>query len=484
MRGITSKNVLLTIAGLAVLTYLFIPIKTKWTPPGPDVTVVQFWHPWTGEYADALTEVVAEFNKTHPQIRVLPLFMPSGAGEFMKFFIAVAGGVPPDVVVVDGTLVASWAELGTLQPLEDRLARAGIKAEDFWGPSWKQCQYAGHSWALSAAADANFALVWNKSLFRQAGLDPERPPRTLKELEEYSLKLTQHDEQGYIKRLGIMPTYTSDPANTLLTWGWIFGGEFFNEETNEFTCDSPRVVKSLEWLLYMRDLHGGKEKLRAFQSGFGEAVQNPFYLGKLAMHISYIAETQNIHKFAPNLEYGIAPMPGPEDGEIGSAWLGGWTIAIPKGNRGHDDQAFELIRWMCADPVGTTIMSRKMKLLPAYRKSPFFTEDVPRDPILSAYYKILQNARHYRPITPANASYITELRRAMSRAFESAERNQTPEGYLREARRNTTQQLERILARSPFRHNHDMKPPGGPGGEDHQQPVIPSEGSESLGEIR
>src|SRR5690606_26512935 len=107
-----------------------------------------------------------------------------------------AGGAPPDVVVIDGPDVASWAALGVLRPLDDLLEAHAITADQFFGPTWRQCRYAGHTWSLPAAADPNFALVYNKAMFRQAGLDPEKPPRTFDELIHYCDRLTHYGRDG------------------------------------------------------------------------------------------------------------------------------------------------------------------------------------------------------------------------------------------------------------------------------------------------
>src|SRR5690606_13659952 len=128
-------------------------------------------------------------------------------------------------------------------------------------------------------------------------------------------------------------------------------------------------------------------------------------VGKLAMMVMYISEAQEISRFAPNLEFGIAPLPAPEGGEYGSSWVGGWTMAMPYGGRGNDDAAFELIRWMSHDPHGSAFLARKMHVLPAYKKSPFFDE-VKGNRVLEAYYQILQNCKHQRPVSPANAYFI------------------------------------------------------------------------------
>lgn len=444
--GSPVKNALLAFAIVGVVAYLFVPIKTKWTAPSQDVKIVQFWHGWTGEYANTLAKVIAEFNRTHPHIRVQPLFMPTGAGQSMKFFSAVAGEVPPDVIVVDGTDVASWADMGVLLPLDDFLEEAGVAEKDYFPPCWAQCRYKDQTWSLSAAVDPNFALVWNKHHFRRAGLDPEKPPRTIAELEEYAVKLTRWDERGELEQVGFLPTYAPHGSIAVLTWGWTFGGSFYDPETQEFTCDDPRVIEALEWMIHVQERFGGQERILNFETGFGFASQEPFNQRDLSMSMATIPYVQDIKKFAPDLEFGVGPMPRKEGVELGSEWIGGWTMAIPRGKRGNEKEAFELIRWMCASEEGTTFMARTMTLMPAYRKSSFFETDVKRDPVLQEFYDILQNrAKRTRPITPANAKYMNELMRALG---HSRNGSQTPIEALREARKRITKEWNRIKMRA------------------------------------
>lgn len=449
MRVAQIKNMLLFVAVAGILIYLTLDVSKDIGDLPEDTVILQFWHPWTGEYADALIHVVAEFNRTHPGIHVKPLFMPTGAGESMKFFSAVAGGVPPDIIVVDGTQVASWADTGVLRPLDARLEKAGITADDFWEPSWKQCRYNNKTWALSAAADPNFALVWNKHQFRQAGLDPERPPQTIAELEEYALKLTVRDKNGRIERLGFLPTFVPHASIAVLTWGWAFGGEFFDEETHAFTCDMPENVAAMQWMKDMQDAYGGQRRILSFESTFGFTSQNPFYVGKLSMNMAYVAMIQEMAKFAPNLEYGIGRMPIREGAGQTSEWIGGWTMAIPYGHRGHDDEAFAFMKWMCATNTGTTFVARTMSLLPAYRKSDFFEKDIEGNLAMEVFYEILQNAEHTRPITPANARYMTELMRALGQVRNGSK---TPEAAMTEARLETEKEWQKIQQRTKARH--------------------------------
>lgn len=435
------RKIGLSIGAVVLAGFLLWPLHAN--PPAPrDRTVIHLWHPWGGDFGDNIVEVIREFNRTHDDIYVELLYVPTTASNSPKLFIATAGGVPPDVAFVDGTQVAGWADMGVLQPLDKYLDKAGILPGDFWGPSWEQCAYRGHVYALTFTADPNFALVWNKERFAEVGLDPERPPKTIEELEEYQARLTVVDPKTKaILKMGIIPQRMPMPSIAVYTWGWVFGGRFFDPATNQFTPDDPKVVASLEWMVHMANEYGkGLQSVDAFAATFGDQAQNPFYIGQLAMEAMHVITVQEIPKYAPDLRYGIAPLPAPEGGEYGAAWLGGWTIALPRGGRGNDDKAFELIRWLCADPEGTRFAARRMRLFPGYARSPFYDE-IGDDPVLSAYLRILKGAKHQRPVSPVQAYFQVELDRAYGAAMLG---RKTPLEALQDARRRTAEHARQI----------------------------------------
>src|SRR5439155_2955745 len=94
---------------------------------------------------------------------------------------------------------------GALQPLDERLASAGLTEEDFVPVSLELCRYRGRLYALPVLIDGA-ALYWDRRAFRAAGLDPDRPPVTPEELVEYARRLTQRDGAGHLVRIGFQPT--------------------------------------------------------------------------------------------------------------------------------------------------------------------------------------------------------------------------------------------------------------------------------------
>lgn len=428
-------------------------------PETASEVVVDVWYPWGGEAAERLLDTVELFNSrgitdgSGRRIRVEAVFSQSSSAGNQKFFIGVAGGVPPEVVFVDGPQVCEWAHRGALRDLGPFLERTGIEPEDFYAPCWRQNLYEGGVYALTYCADPNFGFFWNKNAFRQAGLPPDVPPRTIEEMDAMAAKLTTADAKGFYTSIGIIPWGVYGEANSLYTWGWAFGGRFYDPAQRRITCDEPRTVKALEWMASY-DSRFDKNRIAALRAGFGGAEQNPFILGKLAMHPTVIGQLRELERYAPWLEYGVAPMPYPDSerwgrGEPNSSWVGGWCLALPAGGK-RPDAAFRFVHWLCATDEGTEAVARGTGSFPGYRRSRYIhwlqsDAGAREEPARHELLKILELAKHQRPVIPVQAYYMDQLRRAVDRVLY---RGLTPAAALRDAREATQEALDKAMARS------------------------------------
>ena len=429
------KSLLFLLLAAAVLTAGCGKVKES------KVTEIVVWHSWGGTQKELFDKVIAEYNRTHPDVHVRSVYSPNDTSNSQKFFTSVAAGKGPDVASVDGPQVAAWAHQGALQPLDDNFAEAGLKEEDFFVPCWKENYYKGHVWAATYCADPNFAFVWNKKVFRECGLDPERPPRTIKELDEYNDKITKIDPKtGKIIRIGIIPWAMSGNMNSMYTWGWAFGGSFYDEKTEKVTADDPKLVEALEWMASYADKYDVK-RVFSFCSGFGSKEQNPFIIGILGMHYLHVCGLEEIKLYAPNLDYGIGYFPAPPDGEAQSSWIGGWCFAIPKGCK-HPKEAWDLIKWLCADREGTAKAMKIQSLFPGYRKSAYF-DSMPETGPIPAFYEILLRCKHQRPVEPAQEFYLNELSKAVEYSIYDVK---TPKQALKDAREAAQKELDLRVA--------------------------------------
>ena len=465
---ISPRSVLLILAAFAVAAYLCLPFGPRASGPSTGnsgVVLIDVWHPWGGTTGEDFRRVVAEFNARHPGINVRAVFSPGDSSSATKFFVSVAAGVPPDVAFVDGPQVAAWAGLGLLEPLDDFFAGNHLKADDYWPPCWQQCLYRDHPWAITFVADPNFALVWNKALFREAGLDADNPPRTVAEVDALCDRLTRFDAAGNMERIGMMPWSSYGGANTVFTWGWLFGGEFFDPAQQRVTADDPANVAALEWLT--RSAHRfGFERVNAFSSTFSGGAQDPFFTGRIAMAVMHLSVVLQVPTYAPGLDFGIAPLPAPPGGEYGASWVGGWTLALPRDSRhrrtpARHAAALEFLRWTCASAEGTAFASRAMKSFVGYRPCPYFDEIRQAPPgsyeatFLSPFLRILETTRHQRPVMPASARYMAELERAYSRTLYG---QSTAAAALVDARTRTQTALDSLLQRAAATRSATVPP--------------------------
>ena len=399
---------------------------------------IRVWHVWGGTMAEGFRNVTAAFEASHPDIDVELVFAANDLSTNQKFFTAVAAKTPPEVIFVDGPQVAPWAEWGALEPLGERCQASRVIEDDFFPPCWQQCDYQDEVWALTFCADPNFGFVWNRDAFKRAGLDPDAPPTNVDEMDEIANALTRTLE-GELTNVGLIPWAQYGGANSMFTWGWAFGGRFYDYENQTITCDEPEIVRALEWMVSYAEKHD-VTKIASLQAGFGTQENNPFYTGQMAMMCLHIGGISEIERYAPGLDYGVTFIPHPEGGESHSSWVGGWCMAIPK-NAANQDDGWEFIRWLCASPEGTRFVGEETGLFPGLSTSPYF-ENVGEKPHYQEFYNILTECRHQRPVMPVQAFYMRALQRAVDAAVYG---EKTPEEALAEAKVATQRELDQVL---------------------------------------
>lgn len=214
--------------------------------------------------------------------------------------------------MVDGPQVINWAAQGLLTPLDKYFSTSKITSSVFWTPSWKQVLWKGHSYAVPMLSDPNYPLIYNKKAFAEAGLGG--PPTTMAQLDTYTQKLNKKNSASRFTRLGFMPWWHCGMTNMLFTFGWIFGGDFYNEHSSKVTCTDPKVVKALEWFRDFAQLYNIAE-LDRMTANFGS---NPIVAEKVAMmpHTSDFLIEARSRKF----QYGWGYMPTAPGGPEKSVW--------------------------------------------------------------------------------------------------------------------------------------------------------------------
>lgn len=334
--------------------------------------IIDFWQPFGEIPGETIEVMVKQYNAAYPAVEVKVTFAPgvTAAGTNPKLLAAIAGGTPPDVVIHDGSSFTTWVAQGASTAIDDLVKQAGIVKEDYFPFSWEKVNFEGRIWGLPFDTDVR-ALYYNKDMFSEAGLDPEKPPRSIEDLDRYADKLTKYGPAKKLERFGILPW----GGNWFLCgWAWSFGAKLFDPKTNKIALNHPKMVEALDWEVAYAKKYG-IQTISAFASGWGGGAQNPFISGKVAMDVTGDWVLADIRRYGPQIKFGLAIVPYPSGGEA-TTWSGGFVFAIPRGSK-HLKEAWKFMSFM-AGPYGQYVYNKLTTHIPTNilaALDPAFTAD-------------------------------------------------------------------------------------------------------------
>lgn len=412
---------------------------------------VSYWEKWTGMEGEAITETVRAFNAkelggvadARRKPIMVDLLTQSRVDE--KFKLAASGGNPPDIAGVWSANICVFAEMGVILPLDDLLKQANIKREDYLPAYWNPSVYDGKVWALPTTP-ATIALHWNKGLFREsadalraAGLDPNRAPRSIEEIDRYSDILTKRDADGNITRLGFSPR-----AMGWWNWAWglWWGGRLWDGKS-KITIASDENIAAYEWVQsYSRRY--GRNQMISFQDGFGNlhSPQNAFCSEKVAMVLQGVWMHNFIEKYNPKIEWGAVPFPAKKAG-LKNVTVAEYDCVVLPSEATNTGEAFAFLKFL-ATPEGMEILCRGQK-----KHSPLATiTDDFRDRHPHPYIHVFQDlARspnaHHAPQLGIWQAYSREMNWAMDEIWL---KEVTVREVLEKVQRKMQRMLDRELA--------------------------------------
>jgi ABC-type glycerol-3-phosphate transport system substrate-binding protein len=314
---------------------------------------------------------------------------------------AMRGSKPPDVVILSTSdPVGSYHRQGLVEPLIPWIESAGVDLDDVYAAPLAPCETPDGGYAcLPWGCDVD-ALFWNKDLFAAAGLDPERPPQTMEELVEVAEALTLRDQSGELIRVGFIPDFPRSHGSLY--------ARMYGADGADIGVDSQLASDDSSWMRQFDDLYG-QEEIETFVSSFtpyltsrhalfagrrlscrqchrtaparkDKLPDTGFYTGKVAMMVDgqWQVGADGLHSFQPDLNYGVALFPPPEDHleSARASVVDGPVVLIPAAARDKTASA-ELLAWMMSPEVVVELASTHGSL-PTSRaaaQDPRFRED-------------------------------------------------------------------------------------------------------------
>lgn len=292
------------------------------------VTTVTMWGRETGAPAAA----VEKFNATHTDIQIELSIVPD-AEIITKYAQSVRAGTAPDLIgtFTSGPLLAAQ---GMLEDLTDRVEALPNRA-DLAVAAMNAGLIEGRTYTVPLGVQGS-QLYWNKTLFEQAGLDPEKPPATLEEVKAIAEKLSELPDVIPFSTIG-----STGGAWTGFPSIWASGGEVLTpagpDQQAVFDNDTTKAVLAWYRDMWTSGLMAKTDQPNQDPGGVG--LQNA-HAGKVGMAVGggYIVVGTE------GAEWGYLPgIPGFVNGSLGS-FAGGDVLGITAGSP-KVDAAWAFLEW-------------------------------------------------------------------------------------------------------------------------------------------
>jgi len=375
--------------------------------PNADVTIT-FWHGWSApSEVKAIQATIDGFEAKYPNIHVTAV----GNITDDKINQALRAGGPkaPDVVSSFTTdNVGEFCHSQAFVDLTPFLAKSHIDpTTTFPSAQLAYTQYQGDQCALPLLSDA-YGLYYNKDAFRAAGI--ASPPKTMSEFDADAVRLTKSSGDSY-SQLGFMPNYhgyESSISHFAAQWS----PTYFTSDGKSNVANDPAFAATLQWQKNLVAQLGGFSKLDKYRTTFGDefGAKNPFMTGQVAMAIDGEWRAGMIDDAAPDLNYGVAPFPVPDDqaDQYGKGYITGTIVGIASTSQ-KQNAAWEFVQYLTTDTKAVVDFANAIHNVPSTTAA-LASPQVSQDPHFQAFIKIASDPNsNTTPSSPNGGAYQVTL---------------------------------------------------------------------------
>ena len=307
MKKILRIQIILFIFLLVFSGFAFANGDNEKGSSGPVKVEAVYWshfgenHSAAEKHYEALAQ---EFNKLHPEVDFSwkTVFIPYEGYE-AKYTSAFSAGKGPDLFLA---MTHVWAgQFDQCDPMPqdivDKLDEVLLPQAKIEGVS------NGKRYGLPLSGGNFMMLYINADMFKEAGLDPNKPPKTYDELLSYARKLTKYDSDGNIERAGYAVRYSGHPfgiADKVAPFFNAWGAEWLNWDERKASgyMNSPQAIEALSFYGDFTQ----KYKVSSLELGSPAAT---FSQGLAAMMYRESWYAGWLDENAPDINYLVYPLP-------------------------------------------------------------------------------------------------------------------------------------------------------------------------------
>ncbi|MFI4953063.1 MAG: ABC transporter substrate-binding protein [Burkholderiales bacterium] len=303
---------------------------------------ISFYYPVAvgGPITKIIDKFAADFERENPAIKVHPIYSGTYQDSITKALTAVKSNDAPAMSVLLSTDMFTLIDEDAIVPWNPLIKTAEDRAwlQGFYPAFMENSQTGGKTWGIPFQR-STIVLFYNKEMFKDAGLDPNHPPATWKEMAEYAQKLTKRDASGKVTQWGVQIPASGFPY-------WLFQGlttengvQLMNAAGTETYYDKPAVIEALQ---YWVDL---TSKYKAHPEGIVEWGTTPkdFFERKVAMMWTTTGNLTNVRSNA-KFDFGVGMLPANK--RRGSPTGGGNFYLFKQAKPEQQAAAFKFVKWI------------------------------------------------------------------------------------------------------------------------------------------
>jgi multiple sugar transport system substrate-binding protein len=299
---------------------------------------------WTRAATEAQTQLLVDaYNKTHKN-RVTLTVIPNDT-YIQKVGQSAASGDLPDLFASDVVYAPNFATKSLWLDITGRIESLPFAA-DLAEAAVAAGTVDGKKYVVPHVIDTS-VLFYNKGLYKKAGLDPARPPTTLKEFVEHARAITEYGQGNY-------GTYFGGNCGgcTAFTWWpsmWADGADVLNKEGTAANFTDPTALAVFD---VFRQVHEEGLSAPGAKTETGATWVAAFTKGNIGvMHMP----SSTLDTMPKKIDVGVAPIPGVKGGQ--STFVGGDVLGV-SADSPHPDQAWNFIEWTLSEKAQVEILAK------------------------------------------------------------------------------------------------------------------------------
>jgi len=309
------------------------------------VTKIVFWHAMSGKRLQAVERIVNGFNTAHPDIKVEAQFTGKYEEVIAKTIAAVKAGKSPHMCQAYEVGLQTMLDSGVTVPVYELFRPGEVDFCDVLGPIGDYYSVKGNLYSLPFNSFTAI-LYFNKKLFRKAGLDPNKPPTTYKDLERIGKKLVSS---------GVVPNALSTASPPwIMEQAHAYHNQYFANNQNGRRARATKVYFNRAFGVKYVQTMSRFAKEKVYSCGGREYSANKAFLAQqIAMLIQSSSSVGSLEAAAKGkFEVGTSFLPRFEGYPRGNSVIGGAGLWVLKAHPKEDYDAIkEFLKWVIRPEV-------------------------------------------------------------------------------------------------------------------------------------